>query len=1172
MKNIFRPVRLLFGGLVRCGRRLDSLSGFLAVVFSIFTTTNPLLAQWVQTDLDSVLVSSFAVSGTNLFAGTTGGVFRSTNNGTSWTAANTGLPTNIVARALVTSGADLFAGMDGGVFRSTNNGTSWTLASTGLTHNYVRPLAVSSGNLFAGTAGGGVFLSTNNGTSWTAVNTGLTNPNVNTFAVSGPNLFAGTYGGVFLSTNSGTSWTAASTGLTNPYVLSLAVSGTNLFAGTVSTGPPNGGVFLSTNNGTSWTATGLTNTDVRSLAVSRTNLFAGTQGGVFLSDNNGTSWTDFNTGLMDSSVYALAVSVQDLFAGTPGGVWRRQLPRTMVVTNTSDSGPGSLRQAILSTNSTAGLPLDWIYFNIPGVGPHSIRPTTPLPNITSPVEIDGYTQPGSSPNTSPSTSNAVLRIELSGLNAPSGSDGLVLKGGVSTVRGLAINRWPVSGFTGGGNAIIVDSLGGTAIEGCYIGTNVSGDSAAANGNRGIFLTGTAAGNRIGGTLPAQRNVISGNSRGVHILGAISGANFVVGNIIGLKADGNGALGNVTHGVHIEGSGANRIGDTVGVSPGGPCTGGCNVISSNGFANSGVRIEGATAVLNRIQSNYIGLTADGIEPRGNFNGVAIVNAANNSIGGPSTVHRNLISGQLGHPGCSGVLIGEGSSGTSVQSNYIGTDVSGTLSRGNSTGLYILDSPDNTVGGLTSAPGLPPGNVISASGESGVYLQNYATTSTSGNVILGNLIGTDVTGTLDLGNGTGVSLSQASANFVGGIEARARNIISGNRTGVTMSSGFNQARFNTVQGNYIGTDITGMADLGNDLSGISINYSDQNLIGGTTPEARNVISGNGSVGGGGSINAPGISLIAGSANVIQGNYIGIAADGLTPLGNLGDGVSLTNSPGNIQIGGMVPGSGNVIAYNGFPQNFSSGIHVDAGTGNRILSNSIHSNISLFSLGIDLSPGGITANDSLDADIGANGLQNYPVLTYARGLPASTFVEGTLNSVPNNQFTVQCFSNSQCDTSGYGEGKTYLGTTAVATGGNGNAVISVIFPVAAPVGHFITATATDTAGNTSEFSQCRIVEGITSVGSLEEVPQVFALYQNYPNPFNPLTTIRYDVPTSTHVSLKVYNVLGQEVATLVNETKVAGRHRVEWNSIGVVSGVYWYRFQAGSFVQTKNLLLLK
>ena len=195
-------------------------------------------AQWVQTDGPyGGRVYSFAISGTNLFAGTLDGVFLSTNNGVSWTAA--GL-TSYQVWSLVVSGTNLFAGTTSGAFLSTNNGTSWTAINTGLTTTYVRVLAVSGTNLFAGTQGGGVFLSTNNGTSWMAISVGLTNTQVLSLVISGTNLFAGTSGGgVFLSTNNGTSWTAVNTGLTNTSVNALAVSsngsgGTNLFAGTTS--------------------------------------------------------------------------------------------------------------------------------------------------------------------------------------------------------------------------------------------------------------------------------------------------------------------------------------------------------------------------------------------------------------------------------------------------------------------------------------------------------------------------------------------------------------------------------------------------------------------------------------------------------------------------------------------------------------------------------------------------------------------------------------------------------------------------------------------------------------------------------------------------------------------------------------------------------------------------
>ena len=283
---------------------------------------------WEQTSGPSGgAVWSLAVSGTNLFVGTAdSGLFRSTDQGTSWTKVNPSL-TNLGTGVWVL-GTNLFTGTGGGVFLSTNNGTSWTAANTGLpSTNSVFALVVSGTNLFAGINGGGVFLSTNNGTSWTAVNTGLTTLNIMNLAVSGTDLFAGTEGyGVFRSTNNGTSWTSVSTGLPEwtgslvpiKAISGLAVSGTNLFAGTF-----DAGVYRSTNNGTSWTAvnTGLTNVQVQTLAVSGANLLAGTGNGIFVSTNNGTSWTAANTGFTTaygSYVLAFAVSGTTVYAGTIG--------------------------------------------------------------------------------------------------------------------------------------------------------------------------------------------------------------------------------------------------------------------------------------------------------------------------------------------------------------------------------------------------------------------------------------------------------------------------------------------------------------------------------------------------------------------------------------------------------------------------------------------------------------------------------------------------------------------------------------------------------------------------------------------------------------------------------------------------------------------------------------
>ena len=295
--------------------------------------------QWEQTKgLNGRTVYCFAASGANLLAGTDNGIFLSTNNGSNWTASNTGLPNNTFVSSFIVNGTDIFAGTNTGIYHSTNNGTTWTEDNIGLggmdigiNALAIEPDGKGSVNLFAGTADGLLHLSTNNGAFWTDVNVSLASP-VSVLFVSpngtgGTNLFAGTFEDILLITL--TSLEVVNTGLTNsPYISSFAMFNTetntqNLFAGT-----EGDGILLSKNYGKSWMAVnlGLTNLDILSLTVSGQNLFAGTDnGGVFLSENNG-SWTIVNTGLPIVNVMSLSVDGTYLFAGTNGkGVWRRPL-------------------------------------------------------------------------------------------------------------------------------------------------------------------------------------------------------------------------------------------------------------------------------------------------------------------------------------------------------------------------------------------------------------------------------------------------------------------------------------------------------------------------------------------------------------------------------------------------------------------------------------------------------------------------------------------------------------------------------------------------------------------------------------------------------------------------------------------------------------------------------
>jgi hypothetical protein len=303
-------------------------------------------AQWVQT-IDSTTIISFATTGAHIYAGAYEEptrlfgftVFSSTTAGSSW--MNVGNPvggTNVAG--LVINQGDIFAGTNGqwlwGIYRSTDNGTSWTATWT---DRQVLSLGVKEGRLFAGLCCGDVALSTDNGISWTLVHLGKTGATVVAFVVKDTLLFAATDGsGVFLSTNDGTSWAASNDGLSNTRVLSLAVTSNRIFAGTFG-----GGVFVSTNNGTSWTAanSGLTHLSIYALFGRDTNLFAGTAGGgVFLSTNNGGNWTSANEGLTTMNVLALIVHENFLFAGTLNrGVWRRPLSDFVSVHENSASMP-----------------------------------------------------------------------------------------------------------------------------------------------------------------------------------------------------------------------------------------------------------------------------------------------------------------------------------------------------------------------------------------------------------------------------------------------------------------------------------------------------------------------------------------------------------------------------------------------------------------------------------------------------------------------------------------------------------------------------------------------------------------------------------------------------------------------------------------------------------------
>jgi CSLREA domain-containing protein len=376
---------------------------------------------------------------------------------------------------------------------------------------------------------------------------------------------------------------------------------------------------------------------------------------------------------------------------------------------------------------------------------------------------------------------------------------------------------------------------------------------------------------------------------------------------------------------------------------------------------------------------------------------------------------------------------------------------TLAVGNNAVLKIELDGD----GEDHAPGLRIW--VANSTVKGLIINRFESTGVSIdeglNKIEGNYIGTDPTGTLARGNSSGVSI-QGNSNTVGGTSPQARNIISGNAVGVFIA--FGGVTGNRVMGNYIGTDKDGDDDLGNSFDGVHLAAGvSNNTIGGTEAGARNIISGNGRFG---------VTLSGGATgNRVMSNYIGTDAAGTVDLGNTDDGVRIEGgaSGNSIEAGNIISGNGGDGVEVSYWQNSNMPEENDPtpATGNSILSNSIYDNDAL---GIDLSippnvPPGVTANDGKDRDTGPNNLQNYPVLTTVTTSSGQTTIEGKLTSRPRKRFTIQFFSNASADSpSGFGEGREFVGEMNVKTNRRGKRPFT--FTVNQDLsGQFITATAT-------------------------------------------------------------------------------------------------------------------
>ncbi len=701
----------------------------------------------------------------------------------------------------------------------------------------------------------------------------------------------------------------------------------------------------------------------------------------------------------------------------------------LIVTNTANSGPGSLREAMANAQGIAGTDPVVIEFNIPttdpnyqdpatgGTGAFHINLTSTLPTLTrGKVTIDGWSQSefmGSDSN--PLGPEIVINGDGIGFDAPAlghGDAGITLASSENVIRGLNIQGVPHYGIWINGGDFNV-------IQGNYVGTDETG-SVAIGQARGINITGGASNNLIGtdgdgNNDDEEGNLLSGaNERGVDIRGTGTQYNVVAGNIIGLNAAGDARLENAIDGVLIYNNanynliGTNGSNDAFNENE-------RNVISGN--LARGVRIQ--TAHHNQISGNYIGPDPTGMLDLGNISdGVQIRSGATYNVVGTDGNDGN---GDVGDAFEWNLISGNNAFGVRIQD----TDSNNNTVAGNWVGLN--EAGDGTI----------------TNGSAGIFITNNAQH---------NLVGTNSDGKSD---------------------DLERNIASGNYSdGLLITN----AHFNDLVGNWIGTDSTGTAALGNRLSGIAIyGGASNNRIGTDGDGVRDDIEGNLVAASG----TWGVYLGNGNTdnNLLFGNIVGTDATLTEDWGSGNDGLRLFGGAENNQIGG--PGlMGNVFANSG-----RDGIVVfgSATLGNPIRNNSIFGSRQL---GIDINNDGVTSNDPNDADTGPLGVLNFPVLESVEILGGNLVVTGFAR--PNSE--IDLFIAAP-DVTGFGEGKTFLTTVSEGSEVDGDDATGAAYSypligsdntnrfaftlplssLSATVedGTAITATAT-LGGNTSEFSR--------------------------------------------------------------------------------------------------------
>jgi hypothetical protein len=1023
-----------------------------------------------------------------IYAGTGNGVFKSTNAGRTWSAVNNGLNARRLSAIVIdpqtpstlyVAGTDLNNSSNNGVYKTTDGGASWNLRKTGLANSSVISLAVdpvTPATLYAGLVGSSIHKTINGADNWTPTTSppsfaaSLAVDPFNHTTVYAAELSSN--GGVFRSINSGATWQSVSLSQTGPNARWVGVS--PLTAGLLYTAT-NSGIFKSTDGGDNWSAlpslSGSTGEIVFDPVSSSTLYFVASDSlssllhGVNKSTDNGQTWTPMNRGLNTSFARALAIDPLK--------------PSNLHVASTPVSGDDAFvtkinpaGSALIYSTFIGGMPSPGFFsINAQGFG-IAVDSTGNAYATGLAFSTDFPVTPGAYQPISRGADEAFIsKLSMSylisghvldGSNAPVGGVEVVLTDGpsITSMTTEGDGSYEFSRLREGGSFTVSASKPHFTIAPLsQTFNNLNSDqvldfTATATNASFFTISGQITENGIG--LPGVTVTLSGSQAGVRTTGSNGNYSF-----------------------ELAGGGSYSVTPSL--------AGFTFTAPSQTFNNLSAA---QTANFAATRQNFV-VTNVNNHGAGSLR-EAILNA--NATAGKDTITFNIpgagvkvIALLVSLPEITDPIVIDGT----TQPGYAGSpliELDGTLAPGD--GLVIK------AGGST-VKGLAIGNFIFGVG---IELSNC-----NDNVIQGNYIGVDATGTTARQNVVGIAIVLSSNNLIGGTTAAARNVVSASEfSGIALfGSG------NTVQGNFIGTNAAGTAALKNGTNGIEIpsEFTD-NVIGGTTPGAGNLISGNpigiatrasgtiiqgnligtnvtgthslssnaigisitgtshligGTTAGAGNVisgNLIGIQLTSSGpqGNIIQGNLIGLNGPGTGPLPNLVDGILIVDSSNNT-IGGTQSGAANKIAFN-----VGIGVRVLAGTGNAIRGNSIFSNGFL---GIDLGGNFVTVNDSTDSDTGPNLLQNFPLLTSVQTSGGNTRIQGSLKSTPNTTFQIDFYSNAALDIPGNGEGALFFSTTSVNTDGNGDATIDVTVAQVLSAGRVITATATDPNGNTSEFS---------------------------------------------------------------------------------------------------------